>query len=55
MTSDGRGFKLENEDVETSDGRRAFYVKPCSPVEAIEVMFTDLNAINVVAGHHTLG
>jgi len=55
ITADGKGFKLDKTDVDATWGRRAFFLNPCPEAEAIEVTFTDKDAIKIISGHHTLG
>lgn len=54
ITEDDKGFKLDDKDVDATWGRRAFFLNPCKPNDAIEVKFTAKDSIQVVAGHHTL-
>jgi len=54
ITEDNRGFKLDEKDDDATYGRRAFYLNPCAPEDAIEVKFTPKDSIQVIAGHHTL-
>ena len=54
-TIDGRGLNLKDQDRDAYWCHRAFEVEQCAPANATTVLITESGAVEVIAGHHTLG